>query len=174
MATVLKHGIIPYREKTKYNGRNLRMSVYRGGGYVPLKKNVKLRNDQIQRVVFAESDRLDARIAAALKGGNVCWCLYVTGRSRMTGSNKTFRFVIIRERIFERKENRKKMDEAIAFAREVAKGVGLHEYRAGDGGYVFSRDREPVALADLVTLLDDEAENQSGDDEFLDDDPDGS
>lgn len=169
MAAVLKHGVIPYREKMKYNGRWLRISIFRGGGYVPIRKIVRLRNEQIQRVVFAESDRVDARIAAAIKGENVSWCLYVTARGRFNDKSKTFKFEIIRERVFERKENRKKMDEAVAFGREVAKGVGLHEYRDASGAYVFSRDRTPISVAELVDLLDIEADDESGDDDFLDD-----
>lgn len=64
------------------------------------------------------------------------------------------------------------MDEALSFAREVAKGVGLIEVRGENDSYLFTRERINVSMADLVTLLDDEAEIESGDEDFEDDEPD--
>jgi len=172
MTVVLKHGLIGHREKMKYNGRVLRMKVYRLGGYAPIKKKVKLRNDQITQLAFAESDRVDDKVFAAVKGENVSWCLYISARSRFAGKPKTFKFVIVRKALFSRKEDRRSMDEAIEFAREVSRGVGLREVRGPNNSYLYTRDTGSVAMAELVTLLDDEASDDTGDDEFADSEPD--
>lgn len=172
MAAVLKHGLIGHREKMKYNGKALRMKVYRFGGYAPLKKKIKVRNEQIVRLAFAESDRVDDKIFAAIKGENVSWCFYITASSRPSRPAKTFKFVIIRKSLLARKENKKAMDEAVAFAREVAKGVGLNEFRGTNDAYVFSREKSAVSVAEIINLLDDDADIEAGDEDFEDDEPD--
>lgn len=172
MTAVLKHGLIGHREKMKYNGKALRMKVYRLGGYAPLKKKVKVKNEQIVRLVFAESDRVDDKVLAAIKGENVSWCFYVTARGRSSLATKTFKFVIIRKSLLARKENKKAMNEAVSFAREVARGVGLTEVQGPNDSFIFSREKSSVSLAELVTLLDDEAATEAGDEDFEDDEPD--
>lgn len=172
MAVVLKHGPLGHREKMKYNGKVLKMQVYRLGGYAPIKKKVKVRNDQISQLAFAESDRADDKVLAAVKGENVSWCLYITARSRFVGKSKTFKFVIVRKAVFSRKEDRQSMEEAIQFAREVALGVGLHEIRGANDTYLFTREPKSASIGEIVTLLDDQSSDQSGDDEFADDDED--
>ena len=171
MAAVLKHGVFGHREKMKYNGRALRMKVYRLGGYAPIKKKIKIKNDQIVRLAFAESDRVDDKVMAAVKGENVCWCFYITASTRFS-KTKTFKFTIVRKALLSRKENKKAMDEALEFAREVAKSLGLNEFHGENDSYVFSREKLNVSMAELVTLLDDESAIESGDDEFEDDEPD--
>jgi len=172
LAAVLKHGVIGHREKMKYNGKALRMKIYRFGGLVPLKKKIKIRNEQIVRLAFAESDRIDAKIFAAIKGENVAWCFYVTASSKRSRPHKTFKFIIVRKALLSRKEDKKAMNEALAFAREVAKGVGLHEFHGANDSYIFSRDQGSVSVAEIVTLLDDESEIEEGDEDFEDDEPD--
>lgn len=171
MAVVLKHGPIGHREKMKYNGKAIRLKIYRFGGYAPLKKKIKIKNEQIVRLVFAESDRVDDKVLAAIKGENVSWCFYITASGR-SSKTKTFKFIIIRKSLLSRKENKKAMDEALDFARAVAKGVGFHEIRGENDSYLFTRDASQVSMAELVTLLDDESEIESGDEDFEDDEPD--
>jgi len=170
MATVLKHGVIPYREKLKYNGRILRMKIYRFGGLAPIKKSVKIRNEQIIRLVFAPSDRPVAQVLQAVRGENVTWCLYVSARSKR--GTKTFKFEIVRKALLARKEDTKTMNAAIDFAREVARWSHLSEQKLADGSFIFSRERVSVPVADLVRLLDNEATDNSSDEEFSDDEPD--
>lgn len=172
MASVLKHGWLGHREKMKYNGKLLRMTVYRLGGYAPIKKKIKVRNEQLIRLAFAESDRVDDRALAAIKGENVSWCLYVTARNRFSGTTKTFKFVIVRKGLLMRKEDRKSMDEALEFAREVARGVGFTEMCGENNSYVFSRVHSQTQVAEIVKLLDDESEIEAGDEAFADDEPD--
>lgn len=171
MAAILKHGPIGHREKMKFNGKAIRLKIYRFGGYAPLKKKIKIKNDQIVRLAFAESDRVDDKVFAAIKGENVSWCFYITASTR-SSKTKTFKFIIIRKSLLARKENKKAMDEALSFAREVAKGIGLNEVRGENDSYLFTRERINVSMAELVTLLDDEAEIESGDEDFEDDEPD--
>jgi hypothetical protein len=75
MADTLKYGFLGHREKMKFNGRSLRMQVYRLGGYAPIKKKIKIKKDSISRLVWAESDKLQAKVFQAIKGENVCYCL---------------------------------------------------------------------------------------------------
>lgn len=172
MTAVLKHGFIGRREKMKYNGKNLRMKVYRLGGYAPIKKKIKIKNEQLIRLAFAESDRVDDKVLAAVKGENVCWCLYVTASRGFSGTSKTFRFVIVRKGLLMRKEDRKSMEEALEFAREVARGVGLYESRGSGDSYLFTREQGQAQVAEIVSLLDSEANDEAGDEDFADDEPD--
>jgi hypothetical protein len=88
------------------------------------------------------------------------------------GKPKTFKFVIVRKALFSRKEDKQSIKEAIQFAREVARGVSLHEIRGANDTYLFTREPHSVSLAEIVTLLDDQSSDESGDDEFVDDDKD--
>ena len=172
MADTLKYGYLGHREKMKFNGRSLRMKIYRLGGYAPLKKKIKIKSDKIERLVWAESNRLDSKILKAVKGENVWYCLYVVASRGVSGKSKTFRFEIVRKALLSRREDKKSMDEAIDFARKVAKGVGLYESIGPDGAVVWSRQRNEVINHSQISSLDEDAEDQSGDDAFEDDEPD--
>lgn len=146
------------------------MKIYRLGGLAPIRKKVKVKNEQITRLVFAPSDRALAQVLQAAKGENVSWCLYVTAQSAR--GTKTFKFEIVRKALLARKEDTKTMNAAVEFAREVARSCRLDEQRSADGSYVFSRETLSVPVAELVQLLDAEATDTTADDEFADDDPD--
>jgi len=51
MADTLKYGFLGHREKMKFNGRSLRMKVYRLGGYAPIKQKIKIEKDRISQLV---------------------------------------------------------------------------------------------------------------------------
>lgn len=156
----------------KFNGRSLRMKVYRLGGYAPIKKKIKIKTDKISRLVWAESDKLEAKILQAIKGENVCYCLYVIASQGSSGKSKTFRFEIVRKGLLMKREDKKSIDEALEFARKVAKGVGLYEVKGDDGSIVWSRERTAVVNSSVVKNLDVESDDESGDDLFEDDEPD--
>ena len=172
MADTLKYGFLGHREKMKYNGRSLRMKIYRLGGHAPIKKKIKIKSDNIARLVWAESDRLDAKIFQAIKGENVVYCLYVVAERGLSSKTKTFRFEIVKKALLSRRENKKSMEEALEFARKVARGVGLYESTGENGALVWSRQRNIVVDSSQMKSLDQEAEDQSGDDAFEDDEPD--
>jgi hypothetical protein len=54
----------------------------------------------------------------------------------------------------------------------VARGVGLYESTGENGALVWSRQRNIVVDSSQMKSLDQEAEDQSGDDAFEDDEPD--
>ena len=41
----------------KYNGRALHLKIYRLGGLASIRKKIKIKNEQISRLVFAPSDK---------------------------------------------------------------------------------------------------------------------
>ena len=172
MAITLKYGFLGHREKMKYNGRSLRMKIYRLGGHAPIKKKIKIKSDNIVRLVWAESDRLESKIFQAIKGENVSYCLYVVAKRGMSGKNKTFRFEIVRKALLSRREDKKSMEEALEFARKVAEGIGLYESPGENGALVWARQRNLVVDSSQLKTLDEESEDQSGDDVFEDDEPD--
>ncbi len=172
MADTLKYGFLGHREKMKFNGRSLRMKVYRLGGYAPIKQKIKIEKDRISQLVWAESDRLDAKVLQAIKGENVCYCLYVVASRGHSGKSKTFRFEVVRKPLLRKREDEKSIEEALEFARKVARGVGLHEAMGDDGSFVWSRERSAVGNLNLIKSLDVESDDESGDDLFKDDEPD--
>lgn len=172
MAETLKYGYLGHREKMKFNGRSLRMKIYRLGGYAPIKKKIKIKSDKIDRLVWAESDRLDSKILNAVKGENVCYCLYVIASKGISGKTKTFRFEIVRKALLSRREDKKSMDEALEFARKVAKGVGLYESVGSNGAVVWSRQKNVAVDFSQLNNLDEASEDQSDDEAFEDDEPD--
>jgi hypothetical protein len=172
MAETLKYGFVGHREKMKFNGRSLRMKVYRFGGYAPIKKKIKIKNDNISKLVWAESDRIDDKVLQAIKGENVSYCLYVVASRGLSGKEKVFRFVIVRKGLLMRREDKKSVEEAIDFARKVAKGVGLYESTGDKDSIMWSRERSAVVNAQFVQSLDTSSNDESGDDLFEDDEPD--
>lgn len=172
MSDTLKYGFLGHREKMKFNGRSLRMKVYRLGGYAPIKKKIKIKKDRISRLVWAESDRLDAKVLQAIKGENVWYCLYVVASRGHADNTKTFRFEVVRKGLLNKREDKKSIDEALEFARKVAKGVGLYETKGDDGSFVWSRERSAVVNSSVIKSLEAESDDESGDDLFEDDEPD--
>lgn len=172
MADTLKYGFLGHREKIKFNGRSLRMKVYRLGGFAPIKKKIKIKTDNISRLVWAESDKLQAKVLQAIKGENVCYCLYVVASRGSSGKSKTFRFEVVRKGLLVKREDKKSIEEALEFARKVAKGVGLYETKGDDGSFIWSRERSSVVNLNVIKSLDAESDDESGDELFEDDEPD--
>jgi hypothetical protein len=172
MAETLKYGFLGHREKIKFNGRSLRMKVYRLGGFAPIKKKIKIKTDNISRLVWAESDKLQAKVLQAIKGENVCYCLYVVASRGPSGKSKTFRFEVVRKGLLMKREDKKSIEEALEFARKVAKGVGLYETKGDDDSFIWSRERSTVVNSNVIKSLDAESDDESGDDLFEDDEPD--
>lgn len=160
------------REKMKFNGRHLRLAVKRFGGYAPVRSKVKIKVENISRLVWGDSDRLDARIFGAIKGKTVIQCIYVTAVVGFTGRTKTFRFEILRQAILSRKERTKDVESAINFARQVAAAAGLSETQLENGSIVWSRDPVTTTSSNLIADLDDASSDDSDDSQFADDEPD--
>ena len=79
---------------------------------------------------------------------------------------------MVRKGLLRKREDKKSIEEALEFARKVAKGVGLHEAMGDDGSFVWSRERSAVEGLNLIKSLDAESDDESGDDLFKDDEPD--
>jgi len=173
MAHVLKglpRGVV--REKMKFNDRYLRMSINRLGGYAPIRSKVKIKTENISRIVWGDSDRIDSRILGAIKGKTIVKCIYVTANVGLTGRTKTFRFEILQQYLISKKIRTRDIEEAIGFARVVATAAGLRETMLADGSIVWTRDAITENPSDLIARLDEAANDLSDDAQFQDGDPD--